>query len=469
MTATEFSGGLVAFETNQGVEIRGSVLRMTRHVVAFELYLPSAVLRTSEVLNNFRIVVDNQPVYSGQAVVRNLVNAGLTLVCEVSLNESGLDAVIISAHEANGDPNTQFQNFLQRWERNYKVRPEFKAIVTDLQTLLTDLRLWLDEMEVGIRALPDGNRADVARTMLSNVGGQMVEAIDALHERFEEIVADVETELHPAHQSLAQRQLRSLFLCSPFGYRAYSKPLGYAGDYEMVNMITRDPFEGSTLFAKVMNLWLLEQWPSKAHRNRIVYLHERLVEETARTVRQGRPCRILNLGCGPAREIQQFLENALSDHAEFILWDFNDETLNHAAAVLGDLRTRSGRNTRITVQKKSVQRLLREATKPGQDEKFDFIYCAGLFDYLPDRVCKELCNMFYEWLAADGLVLTTNVVDCKPFRHMLEFVLDWHLIYRDRKQSVALLPDSPSPLDVRFRSDDTGVNLFIEARKPRHA
>jgi extracellular factor (EF) 3-hydroxypalmitic acid methyl ester biosynthesis protein len=469
MTANEFSGGLVGFETDHGVEIRGSVLRMTRHVVAFELYLPSTELRTSQVLNNFKIVVDNLPVYTGQAVVRNLINSGLALVCEVTLNESGLDAVIVSAHEANGDPGAQFQHFLQRWQRNYKVRPEFKAIVADLQTLLTDLRLWLDEMELGIRALPGGNRADMAHALLSKVGGRMVEAIDALHERFEGIVSSVETDLRPAHQSLAQRQLRSLFLCSPFGYRAFSKPMGYAGDYEMVNMLTRDPLEGSTLFAKVMNLWLLEQWPSKAHRNRIAYLRERLVEETARATRQGRQCRILNLGCGPAREVQQFLEDALSNHAEFTLFDFNDETLNHAGGVLGELRNQFGRSTRIQLQKKSVQRLLREATKPGQSEKFDFIYCAGLFDYLPDRVCKELLAMFYEWLAPDGLVLTTNVVDSKPFRHMLEFVLDWHLIYRDRKQAASLLPESLGSVDARFTCEDTGVNIFMEIRKPRHA
>jgi len=136
---------------------------------------------------------------------------------------------------------------------------------------------------------------------------------------------------------------------------------------------------------------------------------------------------------------------------------------------LGELRNQFGRSTRIQLQKKSVQRLLREATKPGQSEKFDFIYCAGLFDYLPDRVCKELLAMFYEWLAPDGLVLTTNVVDSKPFRHMLEFVLDWHLIYRDRKQAAALIPESFSSLDAGFKCDDTGVNIFIEIRKPRHA
>src|SRR5213078_4929940 len=183
----------------------------------------------------------------------------------------------------------------------------------------------------------------------------------------------------------------------------------------------------------------------------------------------GRPCRILNLGCGPAREIQLFMENSLSNHAEFTLFDFNDETLNHTATVLGDLRSRSGRSTRINVQKKSVQRLLREATKPGQDQKFDFIYCAGLFDYLPDRVCKELISVFYECLAEDVLVLTTNVVDCKPFRHMLEFVLDWHLIYRNTNQGAALLPDRASADSRSTKRDPTTVNLFLEARKPEHA
>ena len=55
-----------------------------------------------------------------------------------------------------------------------------------------------------------------------------------------------------------------LLLSSPFLYRAYQKPLGYAGDYEMVNMIARDPYEGGSLFAKVVNLWFLSQWPARA-------------------------------------------------------------------------------------------------------------------------------------------------------------------------------------------------------------
>ena len=81
-------------------------------------------------------------------------------------------------------------------------------------------------------------------------------------------------------------------LCSPFAYRTYQKPLGYAGDYEMVNMLLRNPQEGSSVFAKVLNVWFLAQPPAQAHRNRIQYLTQKLMEESARLRPQGRVAKI---------------------------------------------------------------------------------------------------------------------------------------------------------------------------------
>ncbi len=101
------------------------------------------------------------------------------------------------------------------------------------------------------------------------------------------------------HRSYIQRHLHPIVLCAPFAYRTYHKPLGYAGDYEMVNMMLRDPQEGSSLFAKMFNVWLLQQGSAAAHRNRVNFLKERLVLVTAAAVRAGAG-RILSLGCGPA-------------------------------------------------------------------------------------------------------------------------------------------------------------------------
>src|SRR2546422_636133 len=113
-------------------------------------------------------------------------------------------------------------------------------------------------------------------------------------------------------------------MSSPFMHRIYVKPLGYAGDYEMVNMILRDPCEGGSLFAKLLNVFILSQVPATAHRNRVTYLTQKLVEETLRAARSGKTARVLNLGCGPAKEVQDFLsQHELSEQAQFELIDFD--------------------------------------------------------------------------------------------------------------------------------------------------
>jgi extracellular factor (EF) 3-hydroxypalmitic acid methyl ester biosynthesis protein len=38
----------------------------------------------------------------------------------------------------------QFSGFLREWQKTYKVLPEFKVVVADMQSLFTDMRLWLD-------------------------------------------------------------------------------------------------------------------------------------------------------------------------------------------------------------------------------------------------------------------------------------------------------------------------------------
>jgi hypothetical protein len=79
----------VVGRTSQGTEIHATIVRLTRYAAVFEIYSPGLVLRTSEVISDFKIIVRDRSVYSGRAVVRSLVNAGLTIVCEVTLNESG--------------------------------------------------------------------------------------------------------------------------------------------------------------------------------------------------------------------------------------------------------------------------------------------------------------------------------------------------------------------------------------------
>ncbi|MGD0743767.1 MAG: class I SAM-dependent methyltransferase [Verrucomicrobiota bacterium] len=469
---------LVTFQTAEGLEMQGVPAHVTRYVVAFELYNPNVVPRLSEVLNEFKIILQDRTIYSGRSVVRNVVDVGSAVVCEVTLDETHwmeVEAGLNMTH--NGQLVKEFNTFLNEWQKFYKVRSEFKVVIADMQTFLTDLRLWLDQVELQIRASPSAAWAQLERRVIDSLAEPAIRGIDAFIDRFEAIAAGLEVELQPAHRAYLRRQLHPLVLSSPFAYRAFHKPLGYAGDYQLVDMMVRAPYEGGTLFAKIMNVWLLGQLPSQAHRNRVAYLERKLLEETARVNGQGRTARIFNLGCGPAAEVQRFFaEERISERADLTLLDFNQETLQHLHKALREIEHKLSRRLSVRLVKKSVYQILREAgrtARRGSENQYDFIYCAGLFDYLSDNVCKQLMNIFYEMLGPGGLLLATNVNDAlnisRPFRYSMEYILDWHLIYRSRNRVAALAPEGAVADDVVVKAEDTGTNVFLEVRKPSHA
>src|SRR5207247_489538 len=111
----------------------------------------------------------------------------------------------------------------------------------------------------------------------------------------------------------------------------------------------------------------------------------------------------------------------------------------------------------------------KEVAKPGSSLRaggYDVVYCAGLFDYLADSVCEKLMLSFYDMLAPGGLLEVTNVHTVNPSRNWMEYSVDWHLFHRDRKRLLALCPKKAPEGAISIRSDLTGLNLFVEIRKP---
>lgn len=464
---------LVTCRNSLGAPVRATPVRLSRYTALLEIYNPHSILQLSEVLAEFRINIGERCVYAGRGVVSSLVNTGIMVMCEVTLDDGWLDVDLFSPIAQPERLREEFQGFITNWRRLQAISPDFKVAVADFQMLLTELRRWLDQVELGVRSEPVGARAEMESRVLQALETRIIEEANEWFGRFDAVAEQVESEMRPAHRAYARRQIHPLVMCSPFVYRTFHKPLGYAGDYEMVNMILREPHEGSTLFAKLVNALFLQNPPAQAHRNRILHLRQRLVEETRRVAAQGRRARIFNLGCGPAREVQLFLAGEeISQEASFVLADFNAETLAFARGQLEDLRTRHGRATEIEFVEKSIHQLLKESLRTGDDAgapRFDVVYCAGLFDYVSDRVCRRLTELFYQMLAPGGLMLVTNVDASKPFRHSMDYLLEWHLIFRNREQMEALRPEGGVPALASVEADPLAVNLYLEVRKPEEA
>jgi len=471
---TETSQSVITCRNSQGTELTANLLRIKRYSVVFEVYNPYSILQLSEVLSDFRIMASRRLLYHGKAVVSNLLNTGIVLVCEAMLDEGWVEvdflAGVAGSSTPQGSPQDmagQFSGFMNEWKSANKVQDPFKLVVADLSSMLSGVQHWLTGVDVGIRTTVTRRRDELENEIFSGIENRVVEEVLPSMERFEEVAKEISEAEAAVHKSYVRRELHPIVLCSPFLYRTYTKPLGYAGDYEMVNMMLRNPYEGSSAFAKLLNFALLNTEPVVAHRNRIDYLVDKIRNECERRVSKGKT-RIFNLACGPAVEIQRFLrEYDESDLAEIDLLDFNSETLEYTRERIQEARMAGGRETPVRYFQRSVHQLLRAATQGGEDEftGYDIVYCAGLFDYLSQRVCKRLVDLFCTMIRPGGIVIVTNVAASNPRKAWMEYVMEWNLIYRNEDEMNDLVPDGFPVSRIEVKEDSTGVNLFLEIER----
>src|SRR6185369_17696930 len=145
---------IIVCRTTQGYEVRATPLRITRHVVAFEVYNPYSILQLSEVLQDFRIIVNERLIYSGRATVSNLVNTGVMLVCEATLDDAWLDVDLFALVTEPKKLEEDFLNFTTEWEKNNAILSDYKVVLADMQNYFVDLQRWLEQGELGIRSSP---------------------------------------------------------------------------------------------------------------------------------------------------------------------------------------------------------------------------------------------------------------------------------------------------------------------------
>lgn len=458
--------GMLSFRNSQGISAQGTLMSLSRQAVVFEVYNPYSIVQLSEVLSEVRIPQGDRIIYDGRAVVSNIVNTGLMLIVSATLVDPWSN---LYALEPGQGLRAEVQDFLTDWkDASSVISPTYRGVVSRARNLLEELNLWLNrgEMASGIHDLTKTSSAKV-RDFIQDIETEAMPVISEIFAEFEACAAQVPEDHLLTHKNFSRRELHPLMLCAPFIHRTFTKPLGYAGDYEMVNMMFRDRWEGANTYAKVVNSIVIVSGGAQAHRNRIDRLVEYLEAESRRALADGRRMRVLNVACGPAIELQKFIrESRFADHCRLELLDFNAETLAYTRGRIDAAIEAGGHKPDIIYIHKSIHDLLQEARGRNEtdalDGAFDLVYCAGLFDYLSDRICGRLLDLFLRWTRPGGFMVSTNVHPRNPVRFFIEHILEWHLIYRDNAQMLALAPQGGEAV---VTEEACGVNIFLEVRK----
>jgi len=220
-----------------------------------------------------------------------------------------------------------------------------------------------------------------------------------------------------AHVILPHK-IRELIHRDPCTYRSFSKPRGYAGDAVLMDFFYRDldsDFSAESLERKLFNV-VTNRPAGVALRDRLAVVAKGI----DRTANRKKKIRILSIASGHLRELD-LLESSPDSIFEFFALDQDKESLEI-------LSTSNFANVIKPINTSFISLIKKE--NPLQLGKFDYVYAAGLFDYLSARTSKLLVQYMFEVLNPGGTMLVANFMPNIEDIGYMETFMAWELIYR---------------------------------------
>ncbi|HSA86353.1 MAG TPA: class I SAM-dependent methyltransferase [Nitrospira sp.] len=258
-------------------------------------------------------------------------------------------------------------------------------------------------------------------------------------------------------QPQAQRHpLREVLHSDPFTKWGFEKPRGYPGDAVLLDytygygpFVERTVAE-ATEVGKRVHSWLMTYSGAAGIRDRRRLLAQ-MIDETAMAKSRSH---VLAIACGHLREL--LLSKALQHGAigRFVAIDQDEESL--------EVVRQHHQNGKIETVRCSVKEILMDPRDWGM---FDFVYAAGLYDYLPVSIAEVLVQVSFHMLNRGGRLLISNAIDTVKDAGYMELYMDWWLVYRHARQLPALLSRVQPEEIARIRQWDTPHFVYLEVAK----
>lgn len=400
-----------------------------------------------------RLCFGNTALYTGAGRVRRVEPNGIRTTVAIEFTDGYLDIPSIrTEHEtlllnrALADP---------AFATPERILSEYQELSSEILYLFRSYRSLLDRFERRLTAT-GREREALLLEALTMCEDHMVPKWKQLWYRGNDIIWPIMTDpiAVAAHKEYTERVLTPDFMPGPVMRRCYEKPLGYPGDYQIMNYVYEWQRVGETPYDKLLHRIGIETGACVGTRLRIT---RDLIADRVAASAGDEPMQIANLGCGSAYEIYEYLHtDELPRPLNFTLIDQDDEALSCAYEQAFPLIARHGGRARIQCLHASFAQLLKAGalfkTLPPQD----MIYSLGLFDYLSARRAKSLARDLYEQLTPGGQLIIANVkVGRETCMWPLEFITDWSLVYRTEEDMRSMV----SELDI------AGISITEDSTK----
>jgi len=230
---------------------------------------------------------------------------------------------------------------------------------------------------------------------------------------------------------------------------AYTKPHGYAGDYEIIDRIYGQRVSTDPRLA-AWDRYFHVQPASRAVRNRKDYFHTLLDRHAARR----RPLRVLNLASGPGRCMAEWLAAHPAAEVAFTCVELDAAAIAHARQLTGDS------SARVTFVRENLLRF-------NPTERYDLIWAAGVCDYFSEQMFARMLRRYLGVLAPGGELVAGNFSEANPNRNYMEILGEWRLHHRPAETLRRIAQNAGAhPEAITIGAEPEGVNLFLHIVAP---
>lgn len=341
-------------------------------------------------------------------------------------------------------------------ESTRNIPPEVKAQVYEIEDWLEHLMAEINQIEENINPANNKSVVNFEETIISIIAEYMGQIFPQAYNKYEETLRSYPEEIHDNAVDFLRQKLNHIIYQSPFAERVFNKPLGYAGDYEMMNLIYKQENVGKSLFARCLHRYYINEPAAQAVRNRADYLVD-VITRALKAAPKDRPYRILSVACGPAMEWQKLIPT-LSNMDQEIIVDLLDQDKTALLDTQNQLKQLCRQHSSpITFQ--FINKAIKNIIARGTDhKKYDLVYSAGLFDYLSAPIASKAATKMFESVESGGKMIIGNFNVDNPNKSGMDYALDWKLIYRSEDDLLNLFSDIDGKLSIENEMLD--INLF---------
>ncbi len=216
--------------------------------------------------------------------------------------------------------------------------------------------------------------------------------------------------------------------------RARTWPRGYPGDYEIIEKAYNDQTISQGI-GQLLDRYFLESTLAHGIRNRRAKMRETLTEELLRQPE----AQVLNIGCGPCREVLELAPVIKQTNAHFTNVDFDTDALLFSAQRLNE----AGIADQVSFRQYNAMRMVNAKKNVREFGHFDVIYTIGLLDYLTDQVLVRMIKSLYATLKPGGVLIAVFKDSDQYATEDYHWLVDWSGFYqRDAQASRELFQEA---------------------------